>query len=187
MLASSVNSSTCLSFGISTVYEELALFSPHLILALISTPPRRFLTHNYLKEHHFRCHVHVQVDTSPLGRVLALCLVMQHRRIMRALPIDDSVDMANITRRGVTTNPAVMYTRFDGTTCGASCGTEFCTNTDPDATRIEFSAGYIIIDQFFGNCRFSMFAYSSHGRKIMEFPRPSYWKVLTQVNSESLE
>jgi hypothetical protein len=106
---------------------------------------------------------------------------------VRALPIDDSVDIANITRRGVTANPAVMYTRFDGTTCGASCGSELCTNTDPDATCIEFSAGYIIIDQFFGNCRFSKFAYTSHDRKIMEFPRPSYWKVLTQVNSESLE
>lgn len=106
---------------------------------------------------------------------------------VRALPIDDSAEIANITRRGVTTNPAVMYTRFDGTTCGTSCGTDLCTNTDPDATCIEFSAGSIIIDQFFGNCRFSTFAYTSHGRKTIEYLRPSYWKVLTQVNSESLE
>lgn len=87
---------------------------------------------------------------------------------VRALPIDDPADIANITRCGVTTNPAVMYTRFDGTTCGASCGTDLCTKTDPDATCIEFSAESIIIDQFFGNCRFSKFAYTSHDRKIMD-------------------
>ncbi|GIJ91804.1 hypothetical protein Asppvi_010777 [Aspergillus pseudoviridinutans] len=86
-----------------------------------------------------------------------------------ALPLDDSADsIVNITRRGVTTNPAVMYTRFGGTTCGTSCGSAYCTDTTPDATCIEFSAGSIVIDEFFGNCRFSKFAYTNQSRKIME-------------------
>ena len=77
-----------------------------------------------------------------------------------------SDNTTNITGRGVTTDPAIWVTWYYGTTCG----NEFGTATLPDATCYATGgpggAASLVIEQFFGNCRFSKFAHTNHYGKL---------------------
>lgn len=88
-----------------------------------------------------------------------------------AAPADNAVpvarafshdELANITGRGVTTNPAVEFDIYGTTSCGDYLGYERAA----DATCIPLPWEAIDILQFYGNCRFSKFAHSNYHRNI---------------------
>ena len=88
-----------------------------------------------------------------------------------AAPADNAVpvarafshdELANITGRGVTTNPAVKFDYYGTTSCGDYQGYEL----QPDATCFLLPGEAIDIVQFYGNCRFSRFAHTNYHRNI---------------------
>ena len=88
-----------------------------------------------------------------------------------AAPADNAVpvarafsrdELASITERGVTTNPAVKFNIYGTTSCGDHLGYELAE----DATCFPLPWEAIDIVQFYGNCRFSRFAHTNYHRNI---------------------
>lgn len=179
-LISGVQPVPILTVSVTTevVYKELAILSSYVTLAFSSTlsPDTHTHTHKHI------IFVIMFMLKSMLPLLLAVSLPFGSTApannavpAARIFSLSDSADgTANITSFAVTTDPAVEVVAFDGTTCGG----EGLVYERPDATCIGLDAGSLDIVQFFGNCRFSKFAYTQ---------RLCYRAFLTQMNSESLE
>ena len=95
-----------------------------------------------------------------------------------AFSLSDSADgTANFTSDAVTTNPAVEFAVFDGTTCGG----EGLVYEFPDATCFGLDAGSLDIFGFFGSCRFSKFAHTNHCGKIIEYVRTELSSITNAI------
>ena len=81
--------------------------------------------------------------------------------VVHDLPLNDSADgTANITGRGVTQNPAILFLGYIVDDC--YCTVDYCDFQLPDATCFPSYGASYNIQQFYGDCRFSKFTSTNH-------------------------